>query len=206
MNNLTSLKNTLVLVGNDKKGRQFIHRYARQYNVSIVVQDGSRSIRRVIKLLRRGSLSIPVLLKMTWAELRRPYFRIPDLPHIKTNSELVDIINDQKIEQIVLYHVGLIIRAKVLQTGVEVVNIHSAKLPAYAGLMAIHRALQAHDYAQQTTLHYVNEKVDDGKTITTMPFELAGSKSYMENEDIAFQAGETLLLSFLEPYRIHNNK
>ncbi|NMC46987.1 MAG: hypothetical protein GYA52_09160, partial [Chloroflexi bacterium] len=138
---MSSLPNTLVLVGNDKRGRAFIHRYARRYHVAMVVQDGSRAVRRVVKLLRRGSLSIPVLFKMTWAELRRPYFRIPALPHIKTNSELVAIINDQKIEQIVLYHVGLIIRRKVLQTGAKVCNIHCARLPEYGGLMAIQRAL-----------------------------------------------------------------
>ena len=199
---MTSLKNTLVLVGNDKKGREFIHRYARKYNISIVVQDGSRSVGRVIKLLRRGSLSIPVLLKMTWAELRRPYFRIPDLPHIKTNSELVDIINNQKIEQIVLYHVGLIIRRKVLQTGVKVYNIHCARLPEYGGLMAIQRALDHADLQQEATLHIVNEQVDSGETIQTIPFLLDAEKSYGANEDAAFDAGEALLRGFLEAYKI----
>jgi len=199
---LSSPQNTLVLVGNDKRGRTFIHRYARQYNVSMVVQDGSRAIKRIVKLLRRGSLSIPVLLKMTWAELRRPYCRIPALPHIKTNSELVAIINDQKIEQIVLYHVGLIIRRKVLETGVTVYNIHCARLPEYGGLMALQRALDKGDFQQEATLHIVNEQVDSGATIQTVPFLLDAGKSYGANEDTAFDAGEALLRSFLEAYEI----
>lgn len=199
---MSSPQNTLVLVGNDKRGRTFIHRYARQYNVSMVVQDGSRAIRRIVKLLRRGSLSIPVLLKMTWAELRRPYCRIPALPHIKTNSELVAIINDQKIEQIVLYHVGLIIRRKVLETGVTVYNIHCARLPEYGGLMAIQRALDKGDFQQEATLHIINEQVDSGETIQTVSFLLDAEKSYGANEDTAFDAGETLLHGFLEEYKI----
>lgn len=199
---MSSLPNTLVLVGNDKRGRAFIHRYAHRYHVAMVVQDGSRAVRRVVKLLRRGSLSIPVLFKMTWAELRRPYFRIPALPHIKTNSELVAIINDQKIEQIVLYHVGLIIRRKVLQTGVKVYNIHCARLPEYGGLMAIQRALDKGDFQQEATLHVVNEQVDSGETIRTVPFLLDAEKSYKVNEDTAFDAGETLLHGFLEEYKI----
>lgn len=192
----------LVLVGNDKRGRAFLAKESQNYSVRFAVSIGSHSIRRIVKLLRRGSLSLPVLIKMTWAEIRRPFHRIPAFPQVKTNSDLLQLIQAQHIDQVILFHVGMIIRRKVLQTGVKVYNTHCARLPEYGGLMAIQRALDKGDFQQEATLHIVNEQVDSGETIQTVPFLLDAQKSYKANEDTAFDAGETLLRDFLEAYKI----
>ena len=192
----------LVLVGNDKRGRAFLAQESRNYDVRFAVSIGSHSIRRIVKLLRRGSLSLPVLVKMTWAEIRRPFHRIPALASIKTNSDLLQLIQAQHIDQVILFHVGMIIRRKVLETGVTVYNIHCARLPEYGGLMAIQRALDKGDFQQEATLHIINEQVDSGETVQTIPFLLDAEKSYGANEDTAFDAGEALLRGFLQEYRI----
>ena len=168
----------LVLVGNDKRGRAFLAKESRNYDVRFAVSIGSHSIRRIVKLLRRGSLSLPVLVKMTWAEIRRPFHRIPAFPQVKTNSDLLQLIQAQHIDQVILFHVGMIIRRKVLQTGVTVYNIHCARLPEYGGLMAIQRALDNGDFQQEATLHIVSEQVDSGETVQTVPFRLDAEKSY----------------------------
>ena len=200
---MTDNKKTLVLIGNDKKGREFIARHAKDYAIQVALENGSRSLKRIVKLLRRGSLAFPVLIKMISAEAGRTNYSIPPIKQVKTNADLLEIIKSDHIERIILYHVGMIIHKTVLQTGVVVLNIHCARLPDYAGLMAIHRAIRAGDLDQEATLHFVNEKVDSGDIIRTIPFRLDKSKSYKANEDIAFQAGEQLLLTLLDTY--YNN-
>ncbi len=193
---------TLVFIGNDKKGREFLHDQAQNYSVLFALNSGSHSLKRVYKLLKKGSLTVPILMKMTWAELLRPYHTIPRVPRIKTNDDLLAFIENNKVDQVILYHVGLIIRRRVLQTGAKVINIHCARLPKYAGLMAIQRALSSDDLQQAATLHVVNEQVDAGEVIDTIPFQLDPNKSYKENEDAAFQAGQILLENVLKKYRI----
>jgi len=192
----------LVLVGNDKRGRAFLAQESQNYSVRFAIYAGSHSPKRVLSLLRKGSLSLSVVIKMTWAEMIRPYHKIPSLQKVQTNSDLLRLIEEDQINQVVLYRVGLIIRRKVLQTGATVYNIHCARLPEYGGLMALQRALDKKDYQQEATLHVVNEKVDDGETINTVPFLLDEKKSYKKNEDTAFEAGENLLRTFLCPYKI----
>lgn len=192
----------LVLTGNDKWGRKFLHTESENYSVSFALEAGSRSLKRIVKLLRKGSLSFSTLLKMTLAEFARPAYSTPDLPHIKNNDDLLQLIQTNHFDQVILYHVGMIIRRKVLQTGVKVYNIHCARLPEYGGLMAIQRALDKGDFRQEATLHIVNEQVDSGETIQTIPFLLDAEKSYRVNEDTAFDAGEALLRGFLEEYKI----
>jgi formyltetrahydrofolate hydrolase len=136
----------LVLVGNDKRGREFLAKESQNFSVRFAVSMVSHSIRWIVKLLRKGSLSLPVLVKMTWAEIRYPFHRIPSYPQVKTNTDLLQLIQTQPIDLVILFHVGMIIRRKVLQTGVKVYNIHSARLPEYGGLMAIQRALDHGDF------------------------------------------------------------
>ncbi len=198
--------NTLVLIGNDKWGRKFLAKESENYSVSFALEAGSRSLKRIMKLLRKGSLSFSTLIKMTLAEFARPAYPAPNLPYIKNNDDLLQLIQTNSIDQVVLYHVGMIIRRKVLQTGVKVYNIHCARLPEYGGLMAIQRALDKGDLQQEATLHIVNEQVDSGATLKTVPFLLDAEKSYGANEDTAFDAGERLILSFLEEYKISENE
>ncbi len=184
---------TLLVVGNDKLGRKLIGRLAPNPELHIVL-DVSSDIKRVIKLLIRGILSPMVLLKMFWAELIRTDYKIADFPKIQSNSDLINLIEEYEIKKMYLFRAGLIINARVLKTGVEVLNTHCASLSGYGGIGAIDRALRENALSQEATLHQVTAKIDSGLVIATQPYLLEKKRSYAWNEDRAYSVGMELIL------------
>lgn len=181
----------LVIVGNDKLGRKFINSI--DQNKYEIVLDGSSSIRRVFKLIRRGTLKISLVIKMIISDLsRRNHKLAKEYEMIKSNNELINIVTKKKIEQVILYRGGLIVNRKFLDTGVKILNIHCAKIPEYGGIGVLYRALQDQSYQQEATLHVITERIDSGEVLAVEPYELNKNISYKENEEIAYNAGTRL--------------
>jgi len=187
----------LVVVGNDKLGRWFINSIeADKYHIVI---DESSSIKRIIKLIKKKVIKPSLLFKMTIANLFRKDFPLKhQYQHIKTNAELIQIIKDNKIEQVVLFRGGLIVNQDILNLGIKILNIHCAKIPEYGGIGVIDRALNDKAYEQEATLHIVTEKIDDGEVVAVEPYKLNQNLSYRENENIAYAAGITLFKTFFQ--------
>lgn len=62
----------------------------------------------------------------------------------------------------------------------KIINIHPSILPKYKGLNAIERAYNDKEKEIGVTIHYVNEKVDDGKIISQDKFIVDYNKSLEE--------------------------
>jgi folate-dependent phosphoribosylglycinamide formyltransferase PurN len=162
-----------------------------------VVTDTSTSLKRLFNLIRRGAITPNLLVKMALAEFLRRDYKAPEVQRVHSNSDLLKIIREHKIEKIFLFRVSLIINKRAIGSGAEILNVHCARIPDYGGLGAIMRALRDGAYDQVATLHRVNERIDEGEIIATVPYKLDRNLSYRENEEIAYEAGIQLILTQL---------
>ena len=85
------------------------------------------------------------------------------------NTEISDLLNERKVELIVLAGFLWLIPDHLVRN-FTIVNIHPALLPKYGGKgmygMNVHRAVVAnHETESGISIHYVNENYDEGKLI-----------------------------------------
>lgn len=187
----------IVIVGDDKFGNTALKelKHGNQYKCYV---DKSTNLKRLLKLIRKRRLSLTLILKMTFCEACRSGQKPSrDIPSIKTNRELVELIQDKKPDEVILFRAGLIINSEVLAQNCKIINIHCAKIPEYGGIGSIARALRDKHYTQQATLHIVTEEIDKGEVLNTIPYRLDPSLSYCMNEKCAYQAGIALLKKHL---------
>jgi folate-dependent phosphoribosylglycinamide formyltransferase PurN len=186
----------LLVVGNDKIGRKLISKIGSRQDLIIRI-DASSDLKRLLKLIRRGSIHINVFIKMGIAEILRKDYTIESFEKIYNNADLLKAIRAFHIKRVYLFRAGLIISKQVLRSKAEILNVHCASIPDYGGLGSIARALRDHAYDQEAMLHRVTEKIDEGEVIATIPYKLDKNLSYRKNEDIAYDAGIQLILDEL---------
>lgn len=188
----------LVVIGYDKISAQAYSKVKHLENMTFLV-DRSTDWMRVLKLIRKGIVSLSQIFKMFFAEKLRPgsTHLLDQLPTVEANDNLIDIIKKENPQCIFLFRAGLVINKRVLKLGVPIFNIHSASLPDFKGLGAIARALSAKRYKQAASLHTVVAAIDAGKVWHEVPYELKPDLSYAKNEMIAYQAGTELLIEVL---------
>jgi len=193
---------TLIILGNDKISRALVANKSIIKDHTKVVFDLSTNISRITQLIRKKRLSPILLLRMFRCECSRSATKglktEKEYESIKSNSDFKKIIRTYKPDRVLLFRAGLIINKSIIELGIPLLNIHCAKLPDYAGLGVIWRALKAKDVYQCASLHHVTATIDSGKVLDTEPYELKLSATYCENENIAYRAGETLLIRTLE--------
>ena len=195
----------ILLVGDDKIGRKMLSRVADLDHVVCFV-DQSGGFRRTVKLILKGSLSLSVVAKMVWAELTRADFTISNIASIKSNEELLAVLKQLDSRHLYLFRAGLIVNQRVLNSGVEVLNIHCASLEGFGGLGSIARALASGSFNQCATLHRVTERIDQGEVLQVEPYQLNPTKSYQCNEDIAYASGMLLLERRLKQITMADNE
>jgi len=184
----------MLILGGDRIAQKALESLEESDSLVIVI-DRSTSIKRVAKLIWRKRLSLILVLKMLICEVRRESSAVPSVSFsgIKNNKELLLLLNKHKPERVVLFRAGLVINKEVISQGIPLLNIHCAKVPEYGGLGSIDRALKDNALEQNATLHQVTTTIDEGQLFDVEPFRLNSSRSYCQNEDIAYQAGLKLL-------------
>lgn len=186
----------MVLAGNDKLGRKLISLIPDEDVIK--AYDNSISIKRIIRLIFKGRISPTLLIKIFYAEMRRPDTKIRQSNFIRSNQQLIKFIEENYIDILLLFRAGLIINKSVIDSRATVINTHCARIPEFAGLGAIDRAIRLKAFKQVATMHYVVSKIDGGEIIATKPYDLVESDSYQNNENIAYNAGISLLLEQLQ--------
>ena len=191
---------TLLILGGDSIGRSAL-KDLKQTNELLVAIDKSTSIKRVTRLILKRRLALFIVIKMLFCEFKRPVPRVSfsNFPIIKTNTDLLDIIQNYEPERVVLFRAGLVINTKVISKGIPLMNIHCAIVPKYGGLGSIHRAIKDRAISQNATLHQVTETIDNGEVFDFEPYELDLNKSYCFNENKAYRAGLRLLSRTIGP-------
>ncbi|HZZ80538.1 MAG TPA: hypothetical protein VFE62_18690 [Gemmataceae bacterium] len=191
------MKNTLLVVGNDKIGARLLQRIPPTWPGHVVL-DCSSSVTRVLRLLRRGSLPVGTFLRMAWANAWRPQLPMPEYPRVGDISSLLEWIDKTQANRVFLFRAGLIISQRALACGAQFLNTHCARVPEYGGIGAIARALADRAFLQVATLHHVTTRIDEGEVLDTQPYCLRPERSYRENEDLAYDAGIELLAKHLD--------
>ena len=92
------------------------------------------------------------------------------IPHTQISSKqedvIIDIMKAWKVDLIVLAGWMRIVSSKLIDVFPnKIINLHPSMLPKYKGLHAIERALESGDTMTGVSVHYVNEKLDDGEII-----------------------------------------
>jgi hypothetical protein len=190
----------LVVAGNDKIGRAIAQRVGGLPGVTVVL-DASTDVQRVLRLLVRRRMPVRALALMAIAEWRRHDTPLPHAVLVRTNTELLARAHAAEAAEIYLFRAGLIINNTVLASGIPVFNLHCAALPAYGGVAAIWRALRDGACNQAATLHRVTPAIDGGDVLAVEPYHLDMEGRYWQNEEIAYAAGERLLLRMLNDQR-----
>lgn len=188
----------LILTSDDYFGHRLVRVLERQSPPVWICYDATAvSPWRMLHLIRRRRLRLRHVFQMAHAAICRPRMPRPDHPRIRTNAELLDKLRQLSPTAVYCYRAGLILSREVLDEGIPCFNIHCAKLPEYAGLAAICRALEAGDYQQEAVLHRMTVRIDVGAALRRELYFLNPDLSYQENEKKAFTAGLRLLLRTL---------
>ena len=108
------------------------------------------------------------------------------------------ITDVERFQKIILFRAGLIIRKSVIETGIQIFNVHAAKVPEYGGIGSINCALQDEAFDQFACFHRVTDKIDDGEVVDRESYTLSPDEPYYVNEDIAYEAATCLLLRNVE--------
>lgn len=188
-----------LVTGNDKISDNAISNLNQCTKEIVIIRDISTSYKRIYKLISKKRLSLSLLLKMYMCEIKRKKKLLNEQNSnfinlkIKSNNELINLIDQYQPEKVVLFRAGLIINKSVISTNVPILNIHCAKIPEYGGLGSINRAIEDQCHNQCATLHQVTTNIDSGIIYDTEPYILDAKKSYCYNEDIAYSAGIRLL-------------
>lgn len=99
----------------------------------------------------------------------------------KNEDEIIDVLKDKEIDLIVLAGYLVKISKKILDN-FTVINIHPSLLPKYGGKgyygLNVHKAVFANkEKVSGVTVHYVNEKLDDGAIIQQKEVDISKCKS-----------------------------
>lgn len=199
---------TIIIFGNDKISTKAIAALKNKDHYKILI-DCSTTLERILKIIRRKSISPYAMIKIFACEM----FRKGTIPskryrykQIFNNKDLLDEIKTYKPDRIILFRAGLIISKKVISLNIPLMNIHCAKIPEYGGLGSIYKAIQNKSYNQEATLHQVTSSIDRGVIFAIEPYNLNPQKSYCSNESIAYDAGIELLIRTIEAQDSNDNR
>jgi len=187
----------LLIAGNDKLGRKLIVRMEGRFPVHFAINP-SNSIKRIRNLIFKWrALSLRALVNISFAELTRRDYKIKPMEVVRNNGEILALIKKLGITEVYIFRIGIIINKKLLSSGVDFYNVHCARLPDYRGLGQVYRIYEDRAFDQVATLHRVVEKIDAGEIIETRHYKMRHDLPYRKNEEIAYEAGMDLLISFI---------
>jgi phosphoribosylglycinamide formyltransferase-1 len=98
-------------------------------------------------------------------------------------NQIIEILKNKNIDIVFLAGFMRILSKKIIDTNIPIINIHPSLLPKYRGINSIERAYNSNDKEIGVTIHYVNERVDEGEIIVQESIELDKSKSLDEIEN-----------------------
>jgi len=184
---------TLLILGSDKLSQLVISKIGLNKHTEILI-DKSTNLKRIFKLIAKGVISPLLFAKMCYCELiRNSFFFLESFKSIKSNKELLDIVENNNIKKIILFRVGLIINKELIKKKILILNIHAAKIPKFGGIGSIQKALNKKEFNQYASLHIVTKTIDKGRVLDKEKYLLSPNNSYCLNEEIAYKASIKLL-------------
>ncbi|MDD4955205.1 MAG: phosphoribosylglycinamide formyltransferase [Candidatus Omnitrophica bacterium] len=155
-------------------------------NIAILASGNGSNFEAIVKALKRGYIkaSIKVLItdkKNAFVRKRAQKNKIKDVfvdsKRFKSRSEfdneIIRILKKEKIDLVVLAGFMRILSESFVKTFRDrILNIHPALLPAFRGESSIKRALEYGCKVTGVTVHFIDEKVDNGPVILQVAIKI----------------------------------
>ena len=144
-------------------------------NACIFISGKGSNLKNLIKKTR--DYNFPINIKLVISNNKNAqginYAKINSIPFLIINTKkrgfenlILEIIKKNKISLICLAGYMKIISKKFIRKfRKKIINIHPSLLPNYKGLDTYNRILKNKEKKTGCTIHFINEKLDDGKII-----------------------------------------
>ena len=128
--------------------------------------------------------NFPIKIKLIITNNKNAYgilfAKLNSIPYIVINSEtrnhekiILEVLKKNKISLICLAgYMKIISKNFIKEFGNKIINIHPSLLPKFKGLNTFARVLKNREIKTGCTVHYVNEKLDNGKIIAQKSFHI----------------------------------
>ena len=149
-------------------------------NACIFISGKGSNLKNLIKKTR--DYNFPINIKLVISNNKNAqginHAKINSIPFLIINTKkrgfenlILEIIKKNKISLICLAGYMKIISKKFIREfRKKIINIHPSLLPNYKGLDTYNRILKNKEKKTGCTIHFVNEKLDDGKIINKKIF------------------------------------
>ena len=144
-------------------------------NACIFISGKGSNLKNLIKKTR--DYNFPINIKLVISNNKNAqginYAKINSIPFLIINTKkrgfenlILEIIKKNKISLICLAGYMKIISKKFIRVfRKKIINVHPSLLPNYKGLDTYNRVLKNKEKKTGCTIHFINEKLDDGKII-----------------------------------------
>ena len=140
------------------------------------------------------------------------YAKINNIPYIFVNTKLKSYENKillnlkkYKISFICLAGYMKIISQKILKNyQKKIINIHPSLLPKFKGLNTYERVIENKEIKTGCTVHYVNNKLDDGDIITKKSFYISSNDNIdslkFKTQQLEYRAYPEAIIKFFKNF------
>ena len=154
-------------------------------NACVFISGQGSNLKNLIN--RSRDSNFPISIKLIITDNKKAngisYAKINSIPYVILNTnrrnyenQLIKILKIKKISFICLAgYMKIISKNFIMNFGKKIINIHPSLLPKFKGLNTFYRILKNKEKKTGCTVHYVNEKLDNGKTILQKSFFINSS-------------------------------
>lgn len=121
------------------------------------------------------------------------------------SKEFIKLMEELKPELIISYSAPQVFKEKLLSIPPRgVINVHGSYLPEYRGCLPSFWQLYKNEKYAGATVHYMNEKIDDGDIIVREKVDISNCKSVFEVINLTKQLGGRLLVQAVKKIKEGN--
>ena len=134
-------------------------------NVLILASGKGSNFEAIIKYFKeRSDINFKLLCNKKNAYVLKRAEKLNIEAYCLKFEDFSDFFKNRKFDLVVMAGFDRILDKKTIQNN-KFINIHPSLLPKYKGLKAIEKTFVNHDTKSGITIHYANEKVDEGEII-----------------------------------------
>ncbi len=134
-------------------------------NVLILASGKGSNFEAIIKYFKeRSDINFKLLCNKKNAYVLKRAEKLNIEAYCLKFEDFSDFFKNRKFDLVVMAGFDRILDKKTIQNN-KFINIHPSLLPKYKGLKAIEKTFVNHDTKGGITIHYANEKVDEGEII-----------------------------------------
>ncbi|PIQ89035.1 MAG: phosphoribosylglycinamide formyltransferase [Candidatus Omnitrophica bacterium CG11_big_fil_rev_8_21_14_0_20_42_13] len=155
-------------------------------NIAVFASGKGTNLSAIIRQVKKGSLKVNIALMVTdnpkapaISRARRAGVKVviitpKDFPDKKSfEAEVIDQLKQNNVDLVVLAGFMLILGPNLISAYKDkIINIHPALLPSFKGASAIKDALDYGVKLTGVTVHFVDEKIDNGPIIMQEPVKI----------------------------------